>query len=37
MEAVEDFLKDHDEFAVDLTREKFFITFSPRGWLRKDR
>jgi cephalosporin hydroxylase len=37
MEAVEDFLKEHDEFAVDLTREKFFLTFSPRGWLRKDR
>jgi cephalosporin hydroxylase len=35
MEAVEDFLKDHDEFAVDPAREKFFFTFNPRGWLKK--
>jgi cephalosporin hydroxylase len=35
MEAVEDFLKEHDEFAVDPAREKLLLTFSPRGWLRK--
>jgi cephalosporin hydroxylase len=35
MEAVEDFLKDNDAFAVDVTREKLLLTFNPRGWLRK--
>jgi cephalosporin hydroxylase len=35
MEAVEDFLKDNDAFAVDVTRETLLLTFNPRGWLRK--
>ena len=35
MEAVEDFLKENDAFAVDVTREKLLLTFNPRGWLRK--
>jgi cephalosporin hydroxylase len=35
MEAVEDFLKDRDDFAADPTREKLLFTFNPRGWLRK--
>jgi cephalosporin hydroxylase len=35
MEAVEDFLKSHEEFSVDRTREKFFLTFNPKGYLRK--
>jgi cephalosporin hydroxylase len=35
MEAVEDFLKENDAFAVDRSREKFLLTFNPGGWLRK--
>lgn len=36
MEAVEAFLAETDEFEVDATREKFFLTFNPRGFLRKN-
>jgi cephalosporin hydroxylase len=35
MEALEAFLAETDEFEVDATREKFFLTFNPRGFLRK--
>ena len=35
MEAVQDFLKERDDFEVDRSREKFFLTFNPGGWLRK--
>jgi cephalosporin hydroxylase len=35
MEAVEDFLKENDAFAVDRSREKFLLTFNPAGWLKK--
>jgi cephalosporin hydroxylase len=35
MEAVEDFLKENDAFAIDVTREKLLLTFNPRGWLTK--
>ena len=34
-EAVEDFLKVHPEFVVDDTREKFLMTFNPRGYLKR--
>ncbi|MCZ6596179.1 MAG: CmcI family methyltransferase [Planctomycetota bacterium] len=34
-EAVEEFLRTHDEFEVDPEREKFLLTFNPRGYLRK--
>ena len=34
-EAVEEFLGTHHEFAVDETREKFLMTFNPRGYLRR--
>jgi cephalosporin hydroxylase len=34
--AVEDFLKYHQEFQVDKSREKFYLTFSPNGWLRRE-
>jgi len=37
MEAIRDFLKTHDEFETDLTREKFLITFNPGGYLRRIR
>jgi cephalosporin hydroxylase len=35
MEAVDLFLRENRDFAVDAEREKFFMTFNPRGFLRK--
>jgi len=35
MEALELFLAETDEFEIDAAREKFFLTFNPRGFLRK--
>jgi len=35
MEAVESFLARTSEFEVDREREKFLITFNPRGYLRR--
>lgn len=35
MEAVSDFLASHPEFEVDEECEKFFMTFNPRGYLRR--
>lgn len=34
-EAVEKFLKQHPEFVVDPSREKFLMTFNPRGYLKR--
>jgi cephalosporin hydroxylase len=35
MEAVETFLSETDEFIFDREREKFFLTFNPKGYLKK--
>jgi cephalosporin hydroxylase len=35
MEALDDFLAETDALEVDVSREKFFMTFNPRGFLRK--
>ncbi len=35
MEAVDEFLAGNDEFSIDESREKFFMTFNPRGYLRR--
>ena len=35
MEAVDLFLADHPEFVVDRDQEKFLMTFSPSGYLRR--
>jgi cephalosporin hydroxylase len=35
MEAVQDFMKTHDNFVVDRSREKFLLTFYPKGWLKR--
>jgi cephalosporin hydroxylase len=35
MEALEAFLPETTEFQVDVAREKFFMTFNPRGFLRR--
>jgi len=35
MEALEEFLRDNDEFIVDMSRQKLYFTFNPRGYLKK--
>jgi cephalosporin hydroxylase len=33
--ALEPWLETHPEFQVDRSREKFFLTMNPQGWLRR--
>lgn len=35
MEAVDEFLSNTSEFMIDDAREKFFLTFNPRGYLKR--
>jgi len=35
MEAVGEFLKENKNFAVDKSKEKFYMTFNPNGYLRR--
>jgi cephalosporin hydroxylase len=35
MEALKEYLKDHSDLESDKSREKFFVTFNPSGYLRK--
>jgi len=35
MEAVEEFLKENKDFVVDKTKEKFYMTWNPNGYLKK--
>lgn len=35
MEAVDDFLLTNEDFIIDLSREKFLMTFNPRGYLKR--
>ena len=35
MEAVDAFLAERQDFAVDVDQEKFFLTFNPSGYLRR--
>jgi cephalosporin hydroxylase len=35
MEAVEEFLKENKSFIIDKTREKFYLTFNPKGYLKR--
>ena len=37
MEALREFLNHDDRYAIDHTREKLGLTFSPDGWLRRVR
>lgn len=34
-EAIEDFLKENSEFEIDKSREKFYMTLNPNGYLKK--
>jgi cephalosporin hydroxylase len=36
-EAVETFLRTNDNFEVDSSREKFLMTFNPKGYLKRVR
>ena len=35
MEAVSEFLRSSEDFSVDWKREKFFLTFNPGGYLKR--
>lgn len=35
MEAVEQFMQGREDFVIDRRREKFFMTFNPKGYLRR--
>jgi cephalosporin hydroxylase len=35
MEAVDEFMAENQEFSIDEAREKYFMTFNPRGYLRR--
>lgn len=35
MEAIEEFLKERDAFEIDRAREKYFLTYNPKGYLRR--
>jgi cephalosporin hydroxylase len=35
MEAVDEFLREAAEYSSDMTREKLYLTFNPRGFLRR--
>ena len=35
MDAVNEFLKENQKFKIDLTKEKFYMTWNPRGYLKK--
>jgi cephalosporin hydroxylase len=35
IDAVDEFLSETDTFEIDRGREKFFMTFNPRGYLRR--
>ncbi len=34
-EAIEEFIKDNQEFIIDRSREAFLITYNPKGFLRR--
>jgi len=35
MEAIDDFLLTNKDFVVDYSREKFLLTFNPKGYLKR--
>ncbi len=34
-EAIDEFLTENKDFVIDRSKEKFFLTFNPRGYLRR--
>ena len=37
MEALDEFLKGNSDFIIDSSKHKFFMSFNPRGYLKKIR
>jgi cephalosporin hydroxylase len=35
MEAINEYMKNNSSYIVDKTKEKYFLTFNPQGYLRK--
>lgn len=35
MEAIDEFLKENKNFVIDKSREKFYLTFNPNGYLKR--
>jgi cephalosporin hydroxylase len=35
MEAVKEFIKTNENFVIDKSREKFYLTFNRNGYLKK--
>jgi cephalosporin hydroxylase len=35
MEAVDEFLKENKDFIIDTNREKFYLSFNPKGYLKR--
>ena len=35
MEALKEFLKENSDFVIDKSKEKFYMTFNPNGYLKK--
>jgi cephalosporin hydroxylase len=35
MEAVDIFLSENDDFVIDTSKEKFYLTWNPRGYLKR--
>lgn len=35
MEAIDLFLQENDQFEIDRSKEKFYMTLNPRGYLKK--
>lgn len=35
MEAIKEFLEENENFIIDQTKEKFYLTFNPNGYLKK--
>ncbi len=35
MEAIQEFFKENNDFIVDKTKEKFYMTFNPNGYLKR--
>ncbi len=35
MEAIEEFLKTNQDFIIDESKHKFYLTFNPRGYLKR--
>ncbi|MBN1383299.1 MAG: cephalosporin hydroxylase [Elusimicrobia bacterium] len=35
MEAIDEFMKENKDFSIDRSKEKFYLSFNPRGYLKK--